>query len=136
MNAPSNGGFISGRESMKGTPAIYLGRIVDKKNFRAFIHGANGQRRLVNSWEEFEANMQSGLWFATLEDALASKVVQEDEPLEIVQEIKKSRSKSKSKSKLNDQPQAAPVEEDIKNMFSGHESVFEVTDDFLPTEGK
>lgn len=50
---------------MKGTPAVYLGRIVNKEKFRAFIYGANGEKKLVKSWDEFESCMQSGLWFAT-----------------------------------------------------------------------
>lgn len=115
---------------MHGTPAIYLGRIVDKKNFRVFIHGANGERRLVNSWEEFEANMQSGIWFATVEDALKSKAVVEDADDVII----KPKSKRKSKSK--------PISEAVEEVFGSEVvleddgSVFEVTDDFLPTEGK
>jgi hypothetical protein len=50
---------------MKGTPAVYLGRIVNKEKFCAFIYGANGEKKLVKSWDEFESCMQSGLWFAT-----------------------------------------------------------------------
>ena len=61
---------------MKGTPAIYLGRIVEKKNFRAFIYAPNGDQRLVESWEEFEANMQSGLWFATSQDVKESLIAE------------------------------------------------------------
>lgn len=54
---------------MKGTPAVYLGRIVEKEHFRVFVHGANGERKLVNSWDEYEAAMESGLWFATKDNA-------------------------------------------------------------------
>lgn len=104
---------------MKGTPAIYLGRIVDKKNFRAFIYGANGTRRLVESWEEFEANMQTGIWFATAKDA-------------IVEDVKPAR-KTRTKQKPKAQPE--PVEE-VEDVLPDDDSVFEVTDDFLPHEGK
>ena len=54
---------------MEGIPATYLGRIVSKKNFRAFIYGENGVSKLVNSWDEFEAHMATGVWFALKEDA-------------------------------------------------------------------
>jgi hypothetical protein len=64
---------------MKGTPAIYLGRIVEKKHFRAFVYGPNGEKKLVNSWDEYELAMESGTWFATVEDAVASKPIIEDE---------------------------------------------------------
>ncbi len=49
---------------MEGTPAIYLGRLVPKSSFRTFIYAPDGSQKLVNSWEEFESHMQSGLWFA------------------------------------------------------------------------
>jgi hypothetical protein len=110
---------------MQGIPAVYLGRIVEKKNFRVFIYGVNGERRLVNSWEEFEANMQSGIWFATVEDALASQAVVEDAD----EVITKPKSKRKPKSK--------PVSEEVEEVVMEDDgSVFEVTDDFLPSEGK
>lgn len=84
---------------MKGTPAIYLGRIVEKKHFRAFIHGANGEKRLVNSWDDYEAAMESGLWFATKEHAEESKVPVEND------------GKPKPKSKPNHKPKSVKVEE-------------------------
>ena len=120
---------------MKGTPAIYLGRVVDKKNFRAFIHGVNGERRLVESWEEFEANMQSGLWFASVEDAVASKPPVEEE---VVEEVEKARAKPKPRAKPAPKPKPAPieVEEDADEVLADDDTVFEVTDDFLPKEGE
>lgn len=59
---------------MKGVPAIYRGKIVNKENFRVFVYGANDAKKLVESWDEFENEMQSGLWFATKEEAKASVV--------------------------------------------------------------
>ncbi len=53
---------------MKGIPAIYLGQIVDKKHFRTFIYAVGGAKKLVESWDEYEAHMESGLWFSTQED--------------------------------------------------------------------
>lgn len=106
---------------MEGTPAVYLGRIVDKKNFRAFIYGLNGQKRLVESWEEFEANMQIGLWFATAEDACATK--------EVVKAVRKPARKPKQKVEVQ-------VDDDVEDVLPDDGSVFEVTDDFLPKEGE
>lgn len=54
---------------------MYLGRPVDKAHFRAYIYGANGLEKLVNSWNEFQTHMQTGLWFATRHEACASVVI-------------------------------------------------------------
>lgn len=62
---------------MQGTPAVYLGRVVSKENFRAYIYSPNGSKKLIESWPEFETHMQSGVWFATPESA---KVVTEEKP--------------------------------------------------------
>lgn len=106
---------------MKGTPAIYLGRIVDKKNFRAFIHALDGTKRLVESWGEFEANMQSGVWFATPEDA--------KESLEVVKP--KKRASRNKKVEFKPEAQEEP-DDDAEEDASAEDLGFEVTDDFLP----
>lgn len=62
---------------MQGTQVVYLGRSIAKEGFRAFVYGAEGQKKLMNSWNEFEAAMASGLWFATKEDAIEPKPVEE-----------------------------------------------------------
>ena len=54
---------------MKGVPAVYLGRIVEKEHFRTFVYAPDGKQKLVESWDEFERCMESGLWFSTKEDA-------------------------------------------------------------------
>lgn len=46
----------------------YLGRQVSKEGFRAFVYGLENRRRLVNSWEDFEAHLASGIWFASVDD--------------------------------------------------------------------
>lgn len=123
---------------MEGTPAIYLGRIVEKKNFRAFIYGPNGEQRLAESWEEFEANMQSGIWFATREDAVASKAPVEDaEPVKPVKKLN-SRAKPQPKPRSAPKPKPVPVEEveDAEDVLPDDDTVFEVTDDFLPKENE
>ena len=121
---------------MEGTPAIYLGRIVEKKNFRAFIYGSNGESRLAESWEEFEANMESGVWFATREDAEASKVPANDHEHEEKPLAAKAKSKPKPKPKPKAKPESVEVAEDSEDILPDDGSVFEVTDDFLPQEGE
>ena len=111
---------------MEGTPAIYLGRIVSKENFRAFIHAPDGSQRLVNSWNEFEANMQSGVWFATAEDAKASVVKPEEE------KPKAKPRPSRAKKPEPVQEVEPEIEEDVE--LPPDDAAFEVTDDFLPRD--
>ncbi len=47
----------------------YLGRWVDKANFRAFVHDKAGKEKLANSYTDYESLISSGLWFASKEDA-------------------------------------------------------------------
>jgi len=64
---------------MDGVPAIYLGRIVSKENFRAFIYSPNQQEKLVNSWDEYEREIATGLWFADKADAISAGTKEESE---------------------------------------------------------
>ncbi len=48
---------------MQGIARIYKGRPVSEEGFRAFVYSKDGTRRLVNSWKEFEAHLQTGVWF-------------------------------------------------------------------------
>ena len=50
---------------MEGIPAEYMGRIVSKDKFRAYVYAANGDEKLVNSWNEFEAHMLTGIWYTS-----------------------------------------------------------------------
>jgi hypothetical protein len=116
---------------MKGTPAIYLGKLVDKTKFRTNIYDTNGKKKLVESWAEFEAAMQSGLWFATREDAMES--------MEMAKELEQSegdatptpKSKPKSKSKPKAKPMKVEEVEDDEDFLSDAREgdVFEVTDE-------
>lgn len=56
---------------MDGVPAVYLGRIVSKENFRTFVYATDGSKKLVESWAEYERHMESGVWFSMKEDAMA-----------------------------------------------------------------
>lgn len=99
---------------MKGTPATYLGRIVDKEKFRTFVYGAKGEKRLVESWDEYEAAMESGIWFATVPEA-------------VVQPKQKPKPKSRSKVK-------SELIDELDDVLPNDDSVFEVKDGFLPNE--
>jgi len=117
---------------MKGVPALYLGQLVSKEHFRVFIYAPDGAQKLVESWEEFEKHMASGIWFDTAEKAALALAV---EPEPEVQKPKRVRNKPVPVTTLElkeepvieeDEPQAA---EDL---------AFEVKpeDDFLPKASK
>lgn len=48
---------------------LYLGRMVPEKAFRVYIYSVNGEKKLVNSWAEFESEISSGKWFDTMPKA-------------------------------------------------------------------
>ncbi len=114
---------------MDGTPAIYLGRLVSKENFRAFIYAPDGSQRLVESWAEFEANMQSGVWFATAQDAKNSIAkVEEEKPKA---KPRQSRARKTVPVMTLELKEDAPEEEELEDV-PPEDAAFEVTDDFLP----
>lgn len=49
---------------MQGESVVYLGRIVPKQGFRTFVYSRSGEKRLVESWDEFSRAMSSGIWMA------------------------------------------------------------------------
>jgi hypothetical protein len=67
---------------MQGTQVVYLGRSIAKEGFRAFVYGAKDSKKLVNSWDEFEAHMATGIWFASKDDVIEPKPVIEEEKIE------------------------------------------------------
>lgn len=58
---------------MQGESVTFQGRVVPKEGFRTYIFNADMQRKLVNSWSEFQKNMATGLWFANKEDIKPKK---------------------------------------------------------------
>lgn len=46
---------------------LYQGRMVPREHFRVFVYGANNQKRLASSWEEYEELVKTGLWFDSLD---------------------------------------------------------------------
>jgi hypothetical protein len=69
----------------------YLGRQVPKDGFRVFVYGKDGQQKLVNSYQEYEAQLATGNWFAQLSDM--ESIVEEVEPVEDVPVKTKPRKK-------------------------------------------
>ena len=96
---------------MNGAPATYKGRIVSKEHFRAYIYAPNGNKKLVESWDEFERHMETGLWFANKKDAVQSVVAE-------VVEDEKPKAKKK------------PVKMEVVKEVD----VKEIEDDFLPKD--
>lgn len=60
----------------QGESVKYLGRSVPKDGFRTYIYGPESKKKLVNSWDEYEAHISNGLWFSSKKDVdkrIASK---------------------------------------------------------------
>lgn len=58
---------------MEGDFVVYEGRKVPRANFRAFVYGSDNKQKLVNSYEEFESAMATGIWFATKDECKGMK---------------------------------------------------------------
>jgi hypothetical protein len=72
---------------MQDETVLYMGRKVPKHGFRAFLFSKDGKRMIAESYEEFEARIQTGYWF--------DKAHEEQNP-EIKEELKAMR-KNKGK---------------------------------------
>lgn len=72
-------GASSLEKDMESAPVYYLGKPIQKKHFRTYIYGVNGEKKLVESWDEYEAHMQTGIWLDTL-DAIAEKIESKRKP--------------------------------------------------------
>jgi hypothetical protein len=120
---------------MKGVNAVYNGKIVDRHKFRAFIYNSDGQKKLVESWDEYEKHMQTGLWFSKKKEADAMnelKNAAEKEAEIVVQKPKKQRVKKEMKSQeLSEDKEEECIQEGFIEEVPDNE-VYEVKDDFLP----
>jgi hypothetical protein len=56
----------------------YLGRWVNKENFRAFLYNEKGDQKLANSYNDYESLIASGIWFASKPSASQQKRKQKD----------------------------------------------------------
>lgn len=68
----------------------YLGRTICCDDFRAWIYGKNNTKKLVNSWNEYQENINSGEWYASIEDLEKESTA---EPIEVV--VVKPRTKKR-----------------------------------------
>jgi hypothetical protein len=91
LNCASEGAHVLKDGFMEGIPALYLGRLVSKDNFRTFIYAPSGAKKLVESWEEYERHMGTGLWFASREGSKINGLKEHE-----VKEPKKRQKKVKS----------------------------------------
>lgn len=48
----------------------YQNREVPEEGFRVFIYAKDGNKKLVNSWDEFKNHVFSGEWYVTQEEAI------------------------------------------------------------------
>lgn len=65
--------MVMSKKDIRAGQAMYLGRWVDKSNFRAFVYNNKGEQKLANSYAEFESLTSSGLWLASKPDASPTK---------------------------------------------------------------
>jgi len=42
--------------------ALFQGKMVPKANFRTFVYSKKGDKRLANSWDEYQELVSSGIW--------------------------------------------------------------------------
>lgn len=85
---------------------VYDNRTIQKEGFRAFIYSTNNISKLVNSWEEFERHMESGVWFTNKEDIEAIKNIEVKESVSdesVIEQKYDSRKSRRTKSKLVDE---------------------------------
>ena len=117
---------------MSVVPAIYKSRMVSKEHFRVFIYAPDGSKKLVESWEEFERHMATGIWFDSKKSAAASIAV---EPEPEVQKPKRVRNKPVAVTTL--ELKEEPIIEEELIPVGKEDLAFEVKDDdFLPKASK
>lgn len=118
---------------MKGVPAVYLGKVVDKAHFRVFVYAVDGTKKLVESWDDYERAMESGLWFSTKEDADSRIPVIEEKPKRVrkkpvsVITLEPKEDDIEDKDEPFIEEELIPVEPEVVNVEK---------DDFLPKASK
>lgn len=75
---------------MENGNVTYQNRSVPRNGFRVFIYAKNGDKKLVNSWEEFKRCIDSNEWFST--EAEAKYALQEENKPEMfsIDELKEA----------------------------------------------
>lgn len=108
---------------MEGVPAEYLGRLVSKQGFRTYVYAADGLKKLVNSWDEYQKHMETGIWFAIKPEPKQPDIL--DESVE-VKPTKPTKPKKAKAEKVEE-----PQEEADFSVEPDDGLAFEVKDDFL-----
>jgi hypothetical protein len=47
---------------------LYQGRVIPKSPFAVYIYGPDNTQKGVYSWEEYQKEISSGLWYSSKED--------------------------------------------------------------------
>lgn len=85
---------------MDATVPVYMGRVVhDLANFRVFVFGVHGNQKLVESWDEYCAHKQLGVWFDSPEEAQSAH----RDAQELVDELPVLKPKSRKKNAAVDE---------------------------------
>ena len=111
---------------MKGTPAVYLGRVVSKDNFRTFVYAPDGSQELIESWKEYENHMASGLWFATKDEALNQQSLKKTKRTKKL--VKPKAEERALELNENKEPETYLCDENSEHLMFDSEN----KDDFLP----
>ena len=84
---------------MDESEAMYMGRVIPKEGFRAFVYGKENRRRIVESWDEFMCHVETGEWFSSPEELQAVEELESYETPNIVhmefEEVKSNRKKAR-----------------------------------------
>lgn len=73
---------------MIGKAAVYKGRVIPKEHFRVYIYAVDGEKKLVESWDEFEAHIGTGIWFADEQDAKTRIPVEKPKRVKKIADVK------------------------------------------------
>lgn len=83
--------------ALSSSDVIYNGKRINKSGFRTFIYGYDGEKKIVNNWNEYEKHMETGLWFSCKDDVPKK----EEEKISTQDLIEKVKKKIKHKSHDN-----------------------------------
>jgi hypothetical protein len=62
------------QDAIHDDQVLYNGRWVQKKHFRVMVYNASA-KKIVNSYDEYEREIASGLWFASQDEAIPKQPV-------------------------------------------------------------
>lgn len=103
----------------------YLGRMVPRLGFRAYVYAQDGSNKLVESYDGYQDAMASGVWFAAIEDASAIAVLSEEAP-------KRTRKSGRKETAIDILEEAEDAE--YAEQQDSLDVKVELNDSFLPRE--